>query len=117
MAQETQTVGIQRKVLQTVVVYRGQDRITPKIGSIFEFSQTEYDWLNKNSPEALGKPTMEVDSVAHHAAMAVSDDERLQIASDARRQLLAEIEAENAANLKAQQSAGKAGKNKSDDDI
>lgn len=52
----------QRKVVQTVIVFRDGQRIRPAIGEIFNFTQKELDAINRMNPGALDRPIIEVDA-------------------------------------------------------
>lgn len=52
----------QRKVVQTVIVFRDGQRIRPAIGEIFNFTQKELDSINSMNPGALDRPVIEVDA-------------------------------------------------------
>lgn len=52
----------QRKVVQTVIVFRDGQRIRPAIGEIFNFTQKELDAINSMNPGALDRPIIEVDA-------------------------------------------------------
>ena len=52
----------QRKVVQTVIVFRDGQRIRPAIGEIFNFTQKELDAINSMNPGALDRPVIEVDA-------------------------------------------------------
>lgn len=52
----------QRKVVQTVIVFRDGQRIRPAIGEIFNFTQKELDSINSMNPGALDRPIIEVDA-------------------------------------------------------
>lgn len=52
----------QRKVVQTVIVFRDGQRIRPAIGEIFNFTQKELDAINSMNPAALDRPIIEVDA-------------------------------------------------------
>lgn len=50
-----------RKVLMGVIVHRDGTRIRPAIGQIFDFTNEELEQIKRMNPDALGRPTMEVD--------------------------------------------------------
>ncbi|UTQ78973.1 hypothetical protein S9a_00009 [Klebsiella phage S9a] len=52
----------QRKVVQTVIVFRDGQRIRPAIGEIFNFTQKELEAINSMNPGALDRPIIEVDA-------------------------------------------------------
>lgn len=52
----------QRKVVQTVIVFRDGQRIRPAIGEIFNFTQKELEAINSMNPGALDRPVIEVDA-------------------------------------------------------
>lgn len=52
----------QRKVVQTVIVFRDGQRIRPAIGEIFNFTQKELESINSMNPGALDRPVIEVDA-------------------------------------------------------
>lgn len=52
----------QRKVVQTVIVFRDGQRIRPAIGEIFNFTQKELESINSMNPGALDRPIIEVDA-------------------------------------------------------
>ena len=52
----------QRKVVQTVIVFRDGQRIRPAIGEIFNFTQKELEAINRMNPGALDRPVIEVDA-------------------------------------------------------
>lgn len=52
----------QRKVVQTVIVFRDGQRIRPAIGEIFNFTQKELEAINRMNPGALDRPIIEVDA-------------------------------------------------------
>lgn len=57
----------QRKVVQTVIVFRDGQRIRPAIGEIFNFTQKELEAINSMNPGALDRPIIEVDAEAQAA--------------------------------------------------
>lgn len=99
-----------RKVAQTVVVFREGSRITPAIGTIFDFTQDEVNQITSLSPEALTRPVIEVDV----ENLAAQEKAKAEAEAAAKAEADAAAAAE-AAKAKAEAGKGK-GKNKSDED-
>lgn len=76
----------QRKVVQTVIVFRDGQRIRPAIGEIFNFTQKELEAINSMNPGALDRPIIEVDAEDQAAKdqAAKADAPKVEEKSDAK---------------------------------
>lgn len=116
-----------RLVLQTITLHVNGESVRPKIGSIYDFKQEDYDWLMKNAPESIGKPT---DKVTQDGVTGGDDGDRQKLKDELRAEILREQEEavkaeadkkpETAAQKKTREAAeakAAADENKSEDDI